>query len=264
MKKNKFWSLAALCFCLAGAFTMTACGDDDDETNGGDTPAKSGDLVGTWSFDGMTYKFTKDELTIQYDEQNSSKGKYTYAKNTLTYTMEEDGQQVTHKAEVLFLYDKSALVLKTVPDNPDDFSLDKVAVVLFKNGKAPSMPAKDIQGTWHWYMQGNQKYVRAGVKLDGNKIELIITPWAERHVGTFTYEGGYLKVKWTEAYSARSEDGQGWGEGGINPETLECDHWYPVEGMIGQFNSDIPFIANTSMKEAYGRIAGLLAIFVKK
>ena len=260
MKKSKFWSLMALCFCMAGALTMAACGDDDDEPNGGGENTSTSDLIGTWSQEDVTYVFTKDELTINaYDEQ-TYKGKYTYANGTLKYTTEQE----THSAKVIFLYNKSVLVLKTVPDNPQDYSLDQVAEVLFKNGKAPNTPSKDIQGTWHWYMQGDQKYVRAGVKIEGNKIEIIVTPWAERHVGTFTYEGGYLRVNWTEGYSARGENGQGWGEGDLNPETLECDHWYPVEGIIGGLGEKILFVANTSDKEAYGMIAGLPAIYVKK
>ena len=47
MKNYKFWSLLALCFCLIGALTLTACGDDDEE------PVNSGGqvdqaIVGDW------------------------------------------------------------------------------------------------------------------------------------------------------------------------------------------------------------------------
>lgn len=43
MKQTKFWSLLAFCFCLAGALTFTACGDDDDDN----TPVTPGGQVDT-------------------------------------------------------------------------------------------------------------------------------------------------------------------------------------------------------------------------
>lgn len=255
MKKFNFWLLASL---FAAAFTLTACGDDEDGDN---VEGAASDLVGTWSMDDMTYVFTKDNLTIKYGDQVSYNGPYTYANGYLEGAS-IDGDEA--KLQVKFLYNKSVLVLKYVPENADDYSLDEVAIVLYKNGKAPNTSANDIQGTWHWYMRGDPSYVRTGVIIKGSTIEIIVTPWAERHVGTFTYQGGILHLNMTEFYSGRGEHGWGDGNGGINPATLECDNWIPCtkEDIGDHLPSEMMFI--TDGKEAYGYVAGLPAVFVKK
>ena len=265
MKRTKFWSLMALCLCLAGTSMMTACGDDDDdEPKGGDTTVKAGDLVGTWTLNDVTYTFTKDNLTISYNGEQSFNGKYTYDNGLISYTTSYDGQQYTTTAEVKFLYNKSVLVVKDLSDWEDGQKIADMAYVLYKNGKKPATSSKDIQGTWYWYMHGDTNYIRTAVKIDGNKIEIIITPWAERHVGTFTYEGGILKLNMTEFYSARGEHGEGWGEGALNPETLECDQWFTCsyEDIGEHIDKEMVFIADGN--EAYGTLANLPAIYVKK
>lgn len=270
MKKTNTWSLLALCCCLFGAMTLTtACGGDDDD-NGGTAPttspttpgtATASDLVGTWSQNGATYVFTNSTLTINVDGRETFRGAYTYAGGKLTYTTESDGQPYTTTAEVKLLYNKSVLVLKTVPDWAENYSLADVAEVLYKDGRAPVTPVADIQGTWYWYMQGDRSYIRTGLTITGNRFELIITPWAERHVGTFTYEGGVLHLTPTASYTARGENGQGFGEGLLDPATLECSHWYDW----GSFNidPDMPFIASDD-GEAYGTVANLPAVFIKQ
>lgn len=72
MKTTKFWSLLALCFCLAGAVTLTACGDDDE----GNTPGANIDspIVGTW------------EMSSEYEEEDY------YSKHVSFYTFEKDGR----------------------------------------------------------------------------------------------------------------------------------------------------------------------------
>ena len=194
-------------------------------------------------------------------KQQVFKGEYIYENGKLKY-VEGD---VVNTARVQLLYDNNVLVLVTIPDNAEDYSLGEAPVILFRNGQAPEMSANDVQGTWHWYMGGQEEnYIRAGVMINGNHIEIIITPWAERHVGTFTYSEGILHLNMTEFYSARSEDGQGWGEGGIDPTTLECDHWYPVskDDIGDHLPETMLFVAGPN--EAYGYVVGLPAVFVKK
>ena len=229
--------------------------------NNGSQPATTNLLVGTWSFGDATFIFTDKVLTIMQGNEQTFKGEYIYENGKVKY-VEGD---VVNTARVQLLYNNTTLVLITIPDNAADYSLDEVPVVLFRNGQAPEMSSDDIQGTWHWYMGGEaEDYIRAGVMISGNRIEIIITPWAERHVGTFTYSQGILHLNMTEFYSARSEDGQGWGEGGIDPTTLECDHWYPVskDDIGDHLPETMLFVAGP--KEAYGYIVGLPAVFVMK
>ena len=224
-------------------------------------PATTNLLVGTWSFGDATFIFTERVLTIMQGKQQVFEGEYIYENGKLKY-VEGD---VVNTARVQLLYDNNVLVLVTIPDNAEDYSLGEAPVILFRNGQAPEMSANDVQGTWHWYMGGQEEnYIRAGVIINGNHIEIIITPWAERHVGTFTYSEGILHLNMTEFYSARSENGQGWGEGGIDPTTLECDHWYPVskDDIGDHLPETMLFVAGPN--EAYGYVVGLPAVFVKK
>ena len=249
-----------LCFCLLGALTLTtACGDDDDDTPGNGTSATASDLVGTWSLNGVTYVFTDNTLTINDNDRQTFQGTYVCSGDKLVYTTENDGQPYTTTAIMKFLYNKSVLVLKTVPDWADDYSLADVAEVLYKDGKAPVTPVEDIQGTWHWYMQGDESNIRTGVIITGNRIEIIVTPWGVRYVGTFTYKGGFLNLDITDCYRARNADGYS----GIDAATLELEegvYWEPG----GEFSLDpvMQFIAGDG--EAYGVVANLPAIFVKK
>jgi hypothetical protein len=201
----------------------------------------------------MNYQTQKEEATFE--------GTYSYTDGRIMYYVQDS---IKTTAKVKFLYDKSVLVLRTTPDNPDDYSLSEVAEVLYKDGKAPNTPVSDIQGTWHWYMKGNTEYIRAGVKINGDNIEIIITPWAERHVSTFTYSGGVLHLNTTEFYSGRGEHGYGDGNGGLNPATLECSNWIPcsAEDVKAHLPAEMQFISDGT--EAYGFVAGLPAIFVKK
>ena len=59
MTKKNIWSLAALLVCLMSALTFTACGDDDDKSDGGSfTPDKSVTIEGLQlpSLDYVTWK----------------------------------------------------------------------------------------------------------------------------------------------------------------------------------------------------------------
>ena len=100
MKQTKFWSLLAFCFCLAGALTFTACGDDDDNTpQTPDVPNTTtgitvDDLVGTWTLAGQdvnyTYTFTQTHLTIKDGTDLQFDGDYTLKDDVLTYNTTAD------------------------------------------------------------------------------------------------------------------------------------------------------------------------------
>ena len=270
MKKVNLWLIASL---FTATCVMTACGSDDEENGKSatspDLPTTASDLIGTWSNDGKTFAFTNDALTITYsyfdgreERKTTYQGKYTYAGDKLTYVCKSDTIVEQGNATVRFLYNKQTLVLKTVPDFADDYSLDVVPMVLFKNGNAPETPVADIQGKWYFYMQGDHSYVRTGVTFTGDKVEMIITPWAQRYVGTYTYSKGIVKFKFTEFYSARGENGYGFGEGNLNPETLECDYWWTCTADDLAAPEEMEFIAGSD--EAYGYIVGLPAIFEKQ
>ena len=278
MKQTKFWSLLAFCFCLAGALTFTACGDDDDNTpQTPDVPNTTtgitvDDLVGTWTLAGQdvnyTYTFTQTHLTIKDGTDLQFDGDYTLKDDVLTYNTTADiynsetgkyeSTQVAVSQKLGLLYDKTVLVFKDLVKN-DNEQYYEFSVFMYKQGATINAKLEDIQGTWHWYMHGDTTYVRTSLKIEGNKFDMVITPWGQRYTGTFTYTNGIMTLNTEKGYTSREEgSGDGWGEGDLDPETLEgtwkrLDDWMIWEKM--------PFIVNGT--EAYGMVANLYALFYK-
>jgi len=264
MKKLNLWLLASL---FVAAFTLAACGSDDDSGKPdsrdipGGTEATVEDLVGTWTISGhdvdYTYVFTQTELTINYDGQIEFKGAYTLKDGVLTYDNME--------FKPALLKNKAALVLKIVAKNRETGAeYEELGQLLYKKGKTITDTANDIQGNWHWYAFGNTQEIRTALKLTGNKFELIIVTWGEKYVGTFTYNNGLITLNTSEAFTSR-EPHTGYGElwGNMDPATLEADwavldreYWH-VDAVSGG-----PFIANGT--EAYGIVANLMALYHKK
>ena len=292
---KKFLSFAAFAM-FACALTFVSCGsDDDDNDNSNPTPtpsdqnkdaggenANANDLIGVWEAIGeqvkSVYTFTDKELTIEdyyldyqtnqwkKSEQEDYKGAYTLNNGILSYIMSYNQQQVewrdTVEVVAKLLYNKTALALLSSMrnDQGDEYSVNQI---LYKKGA--NIPAKieDIQGDWRWYMHGDKTYTRVAVQIKDNNMTLIIVPWGQRYDGTITYENGYINMKVEAAYTSREEGtGEGWGEGDLNPETLEAnwktlnrDSWmyYEIGGM--------PFVVDGN--EAYGTFANLHGIYYK-
>ncbi|MBQ7571733.1 MAG: hypothetical protein IJT19_05770 [Bacteroidaceae bacterium] len=93
MKKTKFWSLLALCFCLVGAMTFTACGDDenDDPVNSGGQVDKS--IVGDWVLpDSLNNPFHNP----QYHFEANGTGYFQMTMESESTDYLGDGTEVTH------------------------------------------------------------------------------------------------------------------------------------------------------------------------
>ena len=258
---------------FVAAFTLTACGGDDDNNNSNsnsntgnnETPAVVNDLIGTWSYRGTSMIFTNDKITAKMDGQVIVEGSYTIKDGKLTMVVKQGGSEdVTKVATVKLLYDKSILVLKYVAVDAQNSPLDVAVDIFFKEGKKAVTPVSDIQGTWHTYANGQADDVFAGVKVNGNNVEVILTMWSQRHVGTFTYNAGVMNLKMTQWWSGRGEHGHGSGPGNINPATHECDHWIACdeEDFADQLDKELVFVADGN--EAYGYIVGKPSVFVKK
>ncbi len=269
MKKLKFFSLLA--GFVLGACFFAACGDDDEDSPKvpGAEEATVDNLVGTWETASpnwtTTYVFTKTKLTISYEDNGATRvsyeGEYSVQDGYITWT---DGEY-TSRLKPGLLLNKSVLVLKYVETDGDGVEeYEELAEILFKKGKSINTTASDIYGEWHWYMHGNKEYIRVGWKFEGNKFELVITPWGEKYTGTYTYTDGLLHLNTTAGYTSREEGtGNGWGEGDLDPSTLEGT-WRTLDK--GNWHIDAadkgPFIANGD--EAYGNVANLNCIYYKK
>ncbi|MBO4611606.1 MAG: hypothetical protein J5671_00365 [Bacteroidaceae bacterium] len=287
MKKLNFWLLVSL---FVAAFTVVACGDDEEPlgpdsnnntstdstanpkdsigsptdstttpTDSTNIPPVENKLLGTWSYKGVTYTFTNDEVEIKVNDETifynafDFKGAYTYNNGILRYSYGDN--KAVMKVE--FAYGEQVLVMKAVPDNADDYSLGETAIWLFKNGIAPNTPVSDTQGQWFWYFQDDSTDVRAAVKISGNEIDLVVCPWGKRYVGTFTYAGGEMNVDWKGLYSG-NEDFQ-------NPQnsTWMKEDAETADSYFENFGSWIPFLVNAQSREAYSVMANLPCIFKK-
>ena len=262
MKKLNLWLFLSL---FIAAFTLTACGDDNDSVT--PPPAPEGDvssIEGTWksAFTGVTCVFSGDKFSIK--ESNGTllnDGTYTLKDNVLTFNYTDDGKAVKATAKVTTLYQKQALVIKGNPDDGEGYSIFEAAEVCFKDGKAPTTSVNDIQGNWYWYT-GKTKSVRAAMFICGNKFEVIIGAWGVKYVGTYTYEGGTMKLNITNGYTSRApHTGYGLGYGNMDPETLDAT-WYVLDQEHWVFENEIVFISAGS--EAYGALANLPAVYYKE
>ena len=295
---KKFLSFAAFAM-FACAMTFVSCGSDDDDDNSNPVPtpseenknaggdnANTNDLVGSWEAkyeSGRTvYTFTDKEVTIEdywieegreLKDDEVKKGSYTLKDGILTYVttgkyydqqqQKEVEYQDTIEVVAKLLYNKTALALLSSMRNNqgDEYSVNQI---LYKKGATIPAKLEDIQGDWRWYMHGDKSYTRVAVQIKDNNMTLIIVPWGQRYDGTITYQNGYISLTVTAAYTSREEGtGEGWGEGDLNPETLEAT-WTPLNRDSWMYYElgYMPFIANGS--EAYGILANLPGVYIKK
>ena len=224
------------------------------------------DLVGTWTVNSTNNSyvviFTDNEVIFEENDSVTFRGEYSLNDGVVTIPM---GEGAEFRSVPGLLYDKSVMVVKEVYKN-DRGEEEMLSFVLFKQGKTVTATSDDIQGFWCWYSEfGEEKIIRTAIKIDGDRFELIITPWGERYVGTYTYQAGILHLNVTDGFTSREEH-TGYGElwGRMDPQTLECDDWRVLDREYWHADavSENPFIANGD--EAYGFIANIPCILKKK
>lgn len=224
------------------------------------------DLIGTWTTNNTNNSymatFTENEVIFVENGEETFRGEYSLNDGMITIPLQ---QGVEFRSVPGLLYDKSVMVLKNIYKN-DRGEEEHLGVILFKQGKTVTATSDDIQGFWCWYDDfGGEEIIRAAIKIEGDRFEVIITPWGERYVGTYSYQNGILHLNVTDGFTSREEhtgDGELWGR--MDPKTLECDDWRVLDR--GNWHADAvsetPFIANGD--EAYGFIANIPSILKRK
>ncbi|MBQ8969074.1 MAG: hypothetical protein IJ064_05020 [Bacteroidaceae bacterium] len=157
MKKTKFWSLLALCFSLAGAVTLTACGDDDDNNtptppNNPDIPAAT--LTGTWN-------------SVHQGEEGTS---YTDA-----ITLNGDGTFEEHVTEVDLEYWTHELV------SGEDLWKGTYSV---KDGEY------QVQVTEHWRKGADATELTQETEFEGEAFSLTFEKYGNGYVAMSRLSGG--------------------------------------------------------------------------
>jgi hypothetical protein len=225
------------------------------------------DLIGTWEVKGeeeISMTITEDHLTMSQEGNVQYVAPYTFENGTLSYTVPatEWSEAYTETRNVSMLYDKSVLVLRFIPFETETDETDEVPItpeVYINKVKQPDTSGANLDGKWFCHHGGHSE-VRTGLWINGDKAEFIIGAWSMRMVGTYTYSHGILTLKPDAYYSGRSEDGSGFGYGNIDPETLECPQWYPIENP--GFPETFVFILNGN--EAYSWYANLPCLYYKQ
>lgn len=274
MKKLAIWAFAAL--------AMFAVSCDKNNTSGeGEVSLTASALVGTWTISAEDYSdtwvFTSDKLT-KTGLWDKIEGSYTVENGTIAYTITKawykdgdnwkerelnDEEKIVLYAQAKLIYKGSVLIMNFAVDesssaphhNPEDTSY-----FLYKVGGSISPDTKPLQGTWDWYMFGtNKTEIRIRLIFSGNNFEIIITPWAEKYVGTYTYRNGHITCNITGAFSARHPEGGG----EVNPVTLEAT-WYPIEKETSSFSEGLSFPLVADGDVAYSFLAHLTIKYYKK
>lgn len=284
MKKTLFYIIAAV------ALVATAC-DKENKT-------ESGSVAGTWYLQVETganeWVLTDDSKFTITEYMYKEEGNYTLSGNNLTLTatkawnrdlvrdemsnpvQDANGNyQYTDWAEtyantspvtysVKKLYQGDAMILGGAADEYSGTD-DKLDIPLIRKDATKLSDIKDIQGKWYWKMFGKGGTARAVVIVDGNKGEIIITPWGERYTGTVTYEKGLIHMSNPTFSTTRYEDPNNpdvWDH--INEEHPEDSPWRTPEGDYYSAYEYIvmPFIVEGD--KAYATVANLYSTFEKQ
>ena len=226
-------------------------------------PAKA-DLIGSWEIpdeQDVTITFTEDLLTQTHRGTVMYEVPYTFENGILTYTTPppfEDMEPYTYIYNASLLYDKSVLAMKFTYDHTYNNRQVESVHLYMNKVKKPDTSGANLNGKWFCYRNGNTSEVQQGLWIDGDKAEFIIGAWSTRMVGTYTYSNGILTLKPTEYYSGRSEGEAGYGR--INPATLECSQWDPIENP--GFPETFAFIIDGN--EAYSWFANMPCLYYKQ
>lgn len=227
------------------------------------------DLIGSWKvyLNGAPVNFTFTDTKLQIggvDVDND--GAYTIENSRIAYRL--DGEDVSFNVEMI--HNKTVMLAITIIPANQSYSGEEERQTSFGYREGATIPvtASDIQGKWYWKSAHGFVGARAVLILDGNNFDLTITPWAERHTGTFTYENGYIHLTPEHSYTCRTDEGDMIDEEHPEnsqwrvPGSLGPDDYYSTVYFGNPGDDVIPFIPNGT--EAYGELANLQVTYYKQ
>jgi len=274
MKKLNFWLLASL---FVGAMTFTSCGDDksDDPTPPAPAPSPApaavtkADLIGSWKvyLNGAPVKFSFTDTQLKINDTDvDDNGAYTFENERLFYRF--NGEDVSFNVEMI--HNKTVILAISIIPASQSYSGEEERQTSFGYREGATIPvtASDIQGKWYWQSEHGFVGARAVLILNGNQFDLTITPWAERHTGTFTYVNGYIHLTPEHSYTCRTDAGDLIDEAHPEnsqwrvPGSLGPDDYYSPSYFGNPGDDVIPFIPNGT--KAYSELANLQVEYTKQ
>ncbi len=275
MIMKKIFSIVAVAFCFCAlTTTFISCGDDKgDDPTPPPAPAPAAvtkaDLIGAWDVwaNGapFTYTFTDSKLTIkqtfQGQEQTLFDGAYTLENGRLSYVFNNENTSM----DLEMIHNKTVMLAISIIPASQSYSGEEERQTSFAYRQGAQIPVTkaDVQGKWYWESKAGFHGIRAVLKLEGDNFDLIITPWGERHTGTFTYQNGYLHFTTLHSYSSRYDN-----EEHMNGENPEATVWRDYDDpSVNSGSGVVPdpidaFIPNGTA--AYSTLANLQVEYTKK
>jgi hypothetical protein len=185
-------------------------------------------LTGTWSDGGLnnsrgyTLSFNNDNVLVQQEGNVVYQGQYTLENNVVSFDI--DG---THYESMAGLAGgQSVLIMKEVNEDSEFGRNENLGFIVVKDGMTINTKKEEILGQWAcWWsgrVAGEDKTIRIAYKFEGDNFEVIIVPWGQKYTGTYTYDKGIITLDTKAGYTSREPGtGNGWGEGDLDPITLE-------------------------------------------
>ena len=297
MKRILTLSLAALGLLVIG------CSKD----GGGSNPAGTTEtVIGSWHYvaedDAMEWEFKADNTYFKEEMMQKEEGTFSVAggKITLVCTKEWERDWVrepVHGGPLLdengnyqytdwkenanpdktpvsygleMMYDNDVMLwLAEVNEKGDGELVTSRVPFIRQNATAAALSnVNSIQGKWYWYMFGDTEVVRAAIIINGNKGEIIITPWSERYTGSVRYEKGVLYLdnvsSYTCRYSDNPENPYDWKEHVIAGHPEDSPWRAKGEGGAYGLGGTIRYAFIPDGNKAYSVLANLVAEFNKQ
>ena len=170
--------------------------------------------------------------------------------------------------QVSLLRDGALLLLEANGTGSETQQHEGYASFFFRKGAKLPNDKSELQGTWYWYSYGmirdDAADVRVAVKIDGDNIDMVITPWGARYTGKYTYKDGIVTIGKTTFYTSRDKTGYGDVMNYEKPfetkwRTPEPDDYYQ-NGYPDGFS--FPFVV--SGNTAYSMFVGLAPVYKKQ
>lgn len=178
--------------------------------------ADASHLVGEWilknedfntilTLTDKTYSILEDWDSIAY-ETGTYEIKDGFAYMTPSMPDAASGQIEPYKTKIELYANNNALVVIPIYSYQDSLGNtveeedERGTMFFYKKNAKIELNAKNVQGTWLWFMGRNdgQVEVRAAMIFDGDSFDFIIPAWGQRMMGTFTCDNGYINFKVTK------------------------------------------------------------------
>ena len=206
-------------------------------------------VEGTFELDGTILRGTVSKAQSKYAVWEQ--GRYVGLSD-----WEEDTHELPDNAEVVLVRSGSVMLLRS------EFG----TVMYFKKGVQLPNDISELQGIWfsfEAYKAGDEK-VNIAIKMNGDNIDVIVEPWAQRFICKYTYKDGIIASSGEVTFRTL------WREDGCDDFDYDdpwAAAWHPTydpQQYTGNLTDgfSFPFVVDGS--KAYSMFVGNSPVFIKQ